>query len=1750
MADIPNELAKKGLEKLMDWAIGEARYICCFTSIVADCEKEKEILEAKVKAVGQRVDQLKRSSQDTPADVTSWDKRADKLIQEDTKTKKTCFFGWCPNCIWRYNRGKELANKTEDARRINQELENLNITGLTPHLLGVEYHSSQDYISFKSRELIYNELLDALTDDNYITGLQGMGGTGKTTLARKVGQELEQSKQFDHVIDTTVSYTPDIRKIQDDIAVPLGLASELKDKSESERCKLLRSRLTNGEKILLILDDVWENTVEHIKFEKIGIPKSDDHKGCRVLLTTRDLNACRSLGCEKIIELQLLPEDEAWTLFEKHAHISSSTPKSLMDKGHEIVKECKGLPVAIAIIASRLKGEQRQVQWNAALISLQKPMHGVNKDLNEIYKCLWYSYDNMNNEEAKRLFLLCSVFPEDEELPTEVLTRFGIGAGLFGEVYDKYDDVRIQVAVAKNELIDSCLLLKAEGGRVKMHDLVREVALLKVNKEIRAVNLSGKHKKSLVESEKGMKYLLLEGNEHDVFSYRFDGSELEILKINCMVEEDSMEMPNSFFENMAKLRVLYLSCQHWGRPLSLLQSIESLTNIRSLFLERLRLGDISILGKLRSLEALDLVYCEVVELPREIAELERLRLLNLDGCEIEMDTTFDVIERCSSLEELYFTKFKVDSSSIHKKITLPALQRYHIRDGYDDETYDSVSKYVCASYIDTYFSEATFKYLVQTTEILKLTGIEGEWRNLIPEIVPIDDGMNYLVKLRLESWSKLQCLIDTSHINFSEQNFFSKLAVLELDEMENLEELSNGPLPFDFLKSLETLLINDCNGLGSILLKSKLNLYNLKTIKLWHCPKLVTLFQLLTSQSLLRLEELEIMGCEQLVNIIADERTGENLGDEIVGVDNGNKRRNSHAPMFSNLKTLYISYCPLLEFIIPVLSARDIPALESITIEYCDELKYIFGKYQHENEELDLHQEVKDVVLTSLDKMELTGLPNFIDIFPECYHPKRSSPKRSSSKSQMQSDPMKCNIFPWTHKYRHKLRSTTSAQIPLVSKDQLQHSSISSASNHLWERAECLSKQPQMLRNIKEIDLWDLSKIESVFIMSNAPTMMLETLTIEYCDNLKHIIIDTGDDRGGNNWGDVFPKLEKILVKRCELLESVFGHYPHDHQNQSEIHLQLPALKFLNFFKLPNLIGICSKNYSTSLPLLTEFTLGECSQFSIKSFGDLSVHDSRELGSTTIKDLSGNVRSFLTLEKPKIYNSKEINEQQMQLRLQKFQLGDQPQMTYIFVGPKNSCTLQNLEELTIARCEKLEVIFSAAILRYLPQLHKLIITECKELKQIIEKDVEYHKMSNFLSSKIGFPKLTILVVNKCDKLKCIFPVSTSKEFPKLENVIIKEAYELEQVFEYEQSDQKVELPNLKFAVFVKLPSLYQRIEFETAISLFIQSCPKLSLTSTTTIDKVQRLTRYVIKEFGDWFLKRVAEDMVDELDEEDSNNKDTINQNPIAEITEEVSVGPDVQAASGCELICSHVDTDQQEDDIESNEFLFVETKSKQSLEEEQEFVEKVPGLEIPTITISPTDSEVIRRPCPSPLDIPLHESHSHELVDEQNMVEPCLMNQQHLLGETDITFKSLQGNNFLKETEDQAIQKDSTSEKTVKETLSTDSETRSTSLGPLLPPQEKSIKRSVEGATSANSMTPTSSTHSESVSSLPGTLVTSEHKTHSPVSLLYANEHSNMFLCLNLMLPCFQIINCTKGLDLKESMFETTLMEEEELRC
>lgn len=115
-------------------------------------------------------------------------------------------------------------------------------------------------------------------------------------------------------------------------------------------------RLNGGKRFLIILNDVWDK----LDFQAIGIPLAENMKGCTTLLTTRYRHVCTLMNCQSISDLDLLNEEEALTLFQKHAvGLVSDNSETLKLNGlvEEIMEECGGLPIAIAVVVGTLNGK-------------------------------------------------------------------------------------------------------------------------------------------------------------------------------------------------------------------------------------------------------------------------------------------------------------------------------------------------------------------------------------------------------------------------------------------------------------------------------------------------------------------------------------------------------------------------------------------------------------------------------------------------------------------------------------------------------------------------------------------------------------------------------------------------------------------------------------------------------------------------------------------------------------------------------------------------------------------------------------------------------------------------------------------------------------------------------------------------------------------------------------------------------------------------------------------------------------------------------------------------------------------------------------------------------------------------------------------------------------------------------------------------------------------------------------------------
>ncbi|KAL6322660.1 hypothetical protein AAG906_015346 [Vitis piasezkii] len=162
-----------------------------------------------------------------------------------------------------------------------------------------------------------------------VVSIVGMGGLGKTTLAKKVYNQRDVQQHFDCKAWVYVSQEFRAREILLDIANHfMSLSEKEKEMRESELgekiCEYLKEK-----KYLVVMDDVWSSEVWSRL--RSHLPEAKD--GSKVLITTRNKEiALHATSQAFIYELRLMNDDESWQLFLKKTFQGTSTPHTLSRK--------------------------------------------------------------------------------------------------------------------------------------------------------------------------------------------------------------------------------------------------------------------------------------------------------------------------------------------------------------------------------------------------------------------------------------------------------------------------------------------------------------------------------------------------------------------------------------------------------------------------------------------------------------------------------------------------------------------------------------------------------------------------------------------------------------------------------------------------------------------------------------------------------------------------------------------------------------------------------------------------------------------------------------------------------------------------------------------------------------------------------------------------------------------------------------------------------------------------------------------------------------------------------------------------------------------------------------------------------------------------------------------------------------------------------------------------------------------------
>ncbi|XP_040998560.1 LOW QUALITY PROTEIN: disease resistance protein SUMM2-like [Juglans microcarpa x Juglans regia] len=637
-------------------------YLISYKSSIIILEENFSTLCEKKEAVQQSVVGAEWNQDVVASEVKTWLANVGKKLEEvgkflegDAKTNTMCMNGWCPHLKLRYSLGKKAQKNTRAINKLLKKGEKYdNVFNIAPPLK-VRSSSIERFKDFKSRKAMIQDVLEALRDEKIdMIAICGMGGIGKTEMAKEIARRVEADGLFHKVATAVVSQSPNLTKIQGELAEKLG--PKLDEESLQGRADELYSRLTKSKSVLVILDDVWEP----LDLEDVGVYNALKEKSCKILLTSRSEETCNQMRFQKIFPVELLSEEEAWNLFREMAGDCINTPNDLILIARKVAKECAGLPLAIRVVGSALSNKRNEYEWDAALQQLQKsiPQHILGMD-QEVYSRIEFSYNYLESEEAKSCFLLCCLYPEDYDIPVEHLVRYGFAKRFLKDSSSIVKEIRAHVNTIVRNLQRSNLLLDSEEDEcVKMHDIVRDVAISIASRNEHGfmVELDRRHeewpKKDTYDSYTAISVLLGEMKGHP------DGlkcPKLQFLRLSCL--EDSKTFPDNFFNGMNELKILSLQEGCFSLT-SLPTSIQILENLRILNLESCRLGDVSAIGTLGKLEILGFHDSEIEELPREIGNLNELKLLDMKRCFSLKRIATGVLSRLSRLQELYMADFK------------------------------------------------------------------------------------------------------------------------------------------------------------------------------------------------------------------------------------------------------------------------------------------------------------------------------------------------------------------------------------------------------------------------------------------------------------------------------------------------------------------------------------------------------------------------------------------------------------------------------------------------------------------------------------------------------------------------------------------------------------------------------------------------------------------------------------------------------------------------------------------------------------------------------------------------------------------------------------------------------------------------------------------------------------------------------------------------------------------------------------
>ncbi|MFS7950920.1 putative P-loop containing nucleoside triphosphate hydrolase, leucine-rich repeat domain superfamily [Helianthus anomalus] len=238
--------------------------------------------------------------------------------------------------------------------------------------------------------------LDIASNEVRMIGIKGMGGAGKTTLARAVFDRISvhyEAKSFvENVREVSNASLYGLLSLQRKIMKDLLNDQGSDVSSVHDGTKMLKTKL-RGRKVLMVLDDVDHKD----QLEALAGDLSWFKLGSRIIITTRDEQVLIAHRVKWIHVVNLLSDEEAIGLFCNHAFGKDLPIQEYEKESLQVVKYAAGLPLTNKVLGSFLCGKDK-LEWIDALARLKRI------PLKETLEKLELSYESLEDD-YKEIFL-------------------------------------------------------------------------------------------------------------------------------------------------------------------------------------------------------------------------------------------------------------------------------------------------------------------------------------------------------------------------------------------------------------------------------------------------------------------------------------------------------------------------------------------------------------------------------------------------------------------------------------------------------------------------------------------------------------------------------------------------------------------------------------------------------------------------------------------------------------------------------------------------------------------------------------------------------------------------------------------------------------------------------------------------------------------------------------------------------------------------------------------------------------------------------------------------------------------------------------------------------------------------------------------------------------------------------------------------------------------------------------------------